>query len=87
MKVVCLDNTRGNTRYLEVNKIYNTIEPKPGERSHPLIGEHYIIDFNQYTKSFRDNGKEVFFKSIWVSRKDMITLQQWRQLQLDKLEI
>ena len=86
-RVVCLDNTRGNTRYLEVNKIYNTIEPKPGERSHPLIGEHYIIDFNQYTKSFRDNGKEVFLKSIWVSRKDMITLQQWRQLQLDKLEI
>jgi len=87
MKVVCLDNTRGNTKYLEVNKIYDIIEPKPGERSHPLIGEHYIIDFNQYTKSFRDNGKEVFLKSIWVSRKDMITLEQWRQLQLDKLEI
>ena len=86
-RVVCLDNTRGNTRYLEVNKVYNTIEPKPGEKSHPLIGEHYIIDFNQYTKSFRDNGKEVFLKSIWVSRKDMITLEQWRQLQLDKLEI
>ena len=97
-RVVCLDNTRGNTRYLEVNKVYDTIEPLPGERSHPLIGEHYIIDFNQYTKSFRDgkevflksfrdNGKEVFLKSIWVSRKDMITLEQWRQLQLDKLEI
>lgn len=86
-RVVCLDNTRGNTRYLEVNKVYDTTEPLPGERSHPLIGEHYIIDFNQYTKSFRDNGKEVFLKSIWVSKKDMITLEQWRQLQLDKLEI
>ena len=84
-RVVCLDNTRGNTRYLEVNKVYDTTEPLPGERSHPLIGEHYIIDFNQCTKL--DNGKEVFYKRIWVSRKDMITLEQWRQLQLDKLEI
>jgi hypothetical protein len=85
MKVVCLDNTRGNTRYLDVNKVYDTKE-LPGDRSHLLIGEHYIIDFNRYSK-LRDNDKEVFIKSIWVSRKDMITLDQWRQLQLDKLEI
>ena len=88
-RVVCLDNTRGNTRYLEVNKIYNTIEPKPGEKSHPLIGEHYIIDFNQWTTSLRaqDYKKDVFFESIWVKKEDMITLEEWRQLQLDKLEI
>jgi hypothetical protein len=35
MKVVCLDNNRGNTRYLEVNKIYNIIEPKP-DKNYPL---------------------------------------------------
>lgn len=94
MKVVCLDNTRGNTRYLEVNKVYDTMEPNTGEKNHPLIGEHYIIDFNQWTISISDinnslqdfgDGKQVFLKSIWVSKKDMITLEQWRQLQLDKL--
>lgn len=46
-RVVCLDNTRDNTRYLEVNKVYNTIEPKSGEKSHPLIGEHYIIEITK----------------------------------------
>lgn len=85
MKVVCLDNTRGNTRYLEVNKVYDTTEPLPGERRHPLLEEHYIIDFNRYTKSFRDNGKGVFFKTIWVRKKDMITLEEWRQQKLDKI--
>ena len=75
MKVVCLDNTRGNTRYLDVNKVYDTKE-LPGDRSHLLIGEYYIIDLNRHD-----------IKSIWVSRKDMIALDQWRQLQLDKLDI
>ena len=75
MKVVCLDNTKGNTRYLDVNKVYDTKELL-GDRSHLLIGEYYIIDLNRHD-----------IKSIWVSRKDMITLDQWRQLQLDKLDI
>ena len=75
MKVVCLDNTKGNTRYLESNKVYDTKE-LPGDRSHLLIGEYYIIDLNRHD-----------IKSIWVRRKDMITLDQWRQLQLDKLDI
>jgi len=75
MKVVCLDNTRGNTRYLDVNKVYDTKE-LPGDRSHLLIGEYYIIDLNRHD-----------IKTIWVRRKDMIALDQWRQLQLDKLDI
>jgi len=75
MKVVCLDNTRGNTRYLEVNKVYDTKE-LPGDRSHLLISEYYIIDLNRHD-----------IKSIWVSRKDMIALDKWRQLKLDKIEI
>ena len=41
MKVVCLDNTRGNTKYLEVNKVYNTVG---------IFADYYVIDFNQYVK-------------------------------------
>jgi len=86
MKVVCLDNTRGNTKYLEVNKIYDTVEITEIHKSYPVIGEHYIIEYKQWTNSFRHNEK-IFLNEIWVSKKDMITLEQWRQLQLDKLEI
>ena len=73
MKVVCLDNTKGNTRYLDVNKVYDTKE-LPGDRSHLLISEYYLIDFNRYSKLMfdRDNDKEVFIKSLWVSRKDRL---------------
>lgn len=88
MKVVCLDNTRGNTKYLEVNKIYDTVEITEIHKSYPVIGEHYIIEYKQWTNSFRpQNNEKIFLNEIWVSKKDMITLEQWRQLQLDKLEI
>lgn len=85
MKVVCLDNTIGNTRYLEVNKVYDTVELTDIHKGYP--GEHYIIDYKQWTNSLRphDNNDKIFLNEIWVKKKDMITLEEWRQKKLDKL--
>lgn len=87
MKVVCVDNTRGNTRYLEVNKVYDTVELTDVHKSYPVIGEHYIIDYKQWTNSLRpeNNDEKIFLNEIWVNKKDMITLEEWRQQKLDKL--
>lgn len=71
MKVVCLDNTRGNTRYLEVNKVYDTVELTERHKRYPVIGAHYVI--------------KIFHEEIWVKKKYMITLEEWRQQKLDKL--
>jgi hypothetical protein len=71
MKVVCLDNTRGNTRHLEVNKVYDTVELTEHHKRYPVIGAHYVI--------------KIFNEEIWVKKKYMITLEEWRQQKLDKL--
>ncbi len=82
MKVVLIDNTKGNARYLELNKVYDTVELTEKHKRYPGE-EYYIIDFKQFIRSDRD--EEIFLEEIWVKRKDMITLEEWRQQQLDKL--
>jgi hypothetical protein len=81
MKVVCIDNTRGNARHLEVGQIYDAVAT-PIERFKKeylvVIARPWLVPF---VKGKRLNEK----KDLWVEADCFISLQEWRQRQLDKL--
>lgn len=84
MKVVCLDNTRGNTKYLEVNKVYNTVKPTNKHKGYgSVFADHYVIDLNQYIKMH--TGDVVHIGELWIKKSHMITVDEWRDNKLNQI--
>lgn len=74
MKVVCIDNTKGNANLLELYKSYNTLEKTEWHLGFPKHQDYFIIDFKDHEKG-----------EIWVKKFYFISLDEWRQKQIDKV--
>lgn len=80
IKVVCIDNTIGNARHLGLNKVYDATEISPSSK-------YYIINTYPYEGAlFRRNSVRYATKhDIWIDKRSFISLEEFRQLKLDKI--
>jgi len=74
MKIVCIDNTIGNSKHFEIGQIVESSE-------YELPGAIIIID-GKYSKT-----PELLFNDIWCERRFFISLEEWRETKLNKLLI
>lgn len=77
MKVVCIDNTSGNARHLELHKVYDVT----------TMVTNGIYNINTYPFEIPiHNGIRSSTKhDIWVDKKSFISLEEFRQLRLNKI--
>ena len=80
MKVVCIDNTIGNGRHLELNKVYDASETPDKGRD-----KYYIINTYPYTTLLHPSVRRSTNHDIWINKKAFISLEEFRQLKLDKI--
>ena len=90
IKVVCIDNTIGNARHLELNKVYDASEISLQghlKKHSKYSGEYYIINTYPYEGAlFRRNSVRYATKhDIWIDKRSFISLEEFRQLKLDKI--
>ena len=76
MKVVCIDNTIGNARHLELNKVYDATEISQTHSKYSA-SKYYII--NTYRVRYATKH------DIWIDKRSFISLEEFRQLKLDKI--
>jgi hypothetical protein len=88
MKVVCIDNTIGNARHLELNKVYDATETT----STRLSSKYYIINTYPYeglSPLIAHGGPSGVRYStkydIWIDKRSFISLEEFRQLKLDSI--
>jgi hypothetical protein len=74
MKVVCINNTVGNTRHLELNCIYESIDYTLQERLRLRLPDNYTVILK--------NDRE-----IWCDVGCFVTLENWRQMRINELGI
>ena len=90
MKIVCTDNTIGNSKHFKIGQIVEartnnhfSILTEEGKRKFkpaiPSKFDYYIID-GKYSKK-----SELLFNDIWRERRCFISLEEWRENQLNKL--
>ena len=75
MKVVCIDNTIGNARHLELNKVYE-VSVKSG---------YYIVNTYPFEIPIHKGVRLKTKQDIWVYKDLLISLEEFRQLKLDKI--
>jgi hypothetical protein len=85
MKVVCICNEGGFLYYLTINKVYDIIEIPD-----PMIGTSVKFQ-NRYRRNvtllFRFKDDNDVERSYEVHKNIFITIDEWREKQLDKLGI
>ena len=83
MKVVCINNTKGNARHLTLNQIYNAKEYSG------KFGNFFIISIHikPEIQTLISNHLTSQITDLWVDQKCFTTIEQWRRSQLDKLEL
>ncbi len=78
-KVVCIDNSSGNARHLDLYEVYD-VKNSPED-------EYYIIETYPYEIPIH-NGKRLKKKSeIWVIRNCFLTIQEWRQKRIEQIDL
>ena len=80
MKVVCIDNTIGNARHLELNKVYDASEISQTHSKYSA-SKYYIINTYPLIFGIRYSTKH----DIWIDKRAFISLEKFRQLKLDKI--
>jgi hypothetical protein len=88
MKVVCIDNTIGNGRHLELNKVYDaseTPEVKGLIVRNLTRDKYYIINTYPYTTLLHPSARRSTNHDIWIDKRSFISLEEFRQLKLDKI--
>lgn len=70
--VVCVDNTRGNSRKLAMNKIYKTRKMTTDEKIKYRLPTDYII-------------LELDAREVWCDRKCFIPLDEFRNRKLNQI--
>ena len=89
IKVVCIDNTIGNARHLELNKVYDASEISQTHRKYS--GEYYYkyLSIWRSVSSHSSRGPSGVRYStkydIWIDKRAFISLEEFRQLKLDKI--
>jgi hypothetical protein len=86
IKVVCIDNTIGNARHLELNKVYDASEISQTHSKYSA-SKYYSINTYPYEGAlFRRNSVRYATKhDIWIDKRSFISLEEFRQLKLDKI--
>ena len=91
IKVVCIDNTIGNARHLELNKVYDASEISQTHSKYSA-SEYYIINTYPYeglSPLIAHGGPSGVRYStkydIWIDKRAFISLEEFRQLKLDKI--
>ena len=81
MKVVCICNEGGFLYYLTINKVYDIIEIPSVRRKRASFFE------NAGASLFRFKDDNDVERSYEVHKNIFITIDEWREKQLDKLGI
>jgi len=89
MKIVCIDNTIGNSKHFEIGQIVEaselTLEEKRKYRT--KIDYYYIIDAKYSKKAELLFNHLQFPEQVWCEKKCFITLEECRETKLNKLLI
>lgn len=82
MKVVCIDNKIGNSRHLELGKVYHASEANYSGRVR--VG-YLIVKTDPWCEANQKVKRLGQLKDIWVEKRCLITIELWRDQQLDKI--
>jgi hypothetical protein len=74
MKVVCISNTLNNATLFELHQVYDTIEMNERHFGYPKFDDYYLF--------YSNNHK---FNEIWSKKFNFVTLDEWRQQQIEKI--
>ena len=86
MKVVCIDNTSGNARHLDLWGVYDAV-PETVESIGGPPEDFYIIKTKPYLKPHLRQDMSTQEQEIWIDKKAFITIDQFRQIRLKELGI
>lgn len=84
MKVVCIDNTSGNARHLDLWVVYDAVQDSLNGFSDI---DYYIIKAKPYLKPHLRQDRSQIEQEIWIDKKVFITLEEWRKRQLETIGI
>jgi hypothetical protein len=79
MKVVCIDNTIGNSRWFKIGQVLEKRDMTEQEKKKYRLPYDYIIisGFNFLNQS----------QDIWCLEQCFVSLEEWRNNKLNELEI
>jgi hypothetical protein len=80
MKLVCIDNTYGNSRHLELHQVY---ECKTGLD----WKSYYILRIKPFQIPIWQGKRFEDYIDVWVDKKCFITLEEWRKNRLQEIGI
>jgi hypothetical protein len=86
MKIVCIDNTIGNSKHFEIGQIVEARELTEEEKRKCKPNIYYYIIDVKYSKKL-ELFASIVFNEIWCERRCFITLEEWRETKLNKLLI
>jgi hypothetical protein len=82
MKIVCIDNTIGNSKHFKIGQIVEARELTEEEKRKCKPNIYYYIIDGKYSKK-----PELLFNEIWCEKRCFISLEEWRETKLNKLLI
>jgi len=88
MKVVCIDNTIGNSRLFKLNSVYESIDYTFVERVKLRLPDNYIVvikDNHDHDSDFPTLSS--LMNHIWCDVSCFISLEDFRETKLDELGI
>lgn len=77
--VVCIENSWGNSRHLEVGKIYEVVRTVSFGKSN-----NYIISTEPWTSLQKMEKRLPNKMEIWVDKNCFISLDEWRKVKIDE---
>ncbi len=80
MRVVCINDTYGNSRHLELYKVYDTIDSQDVSRY-----GYYTVYSTTYINPLHKMGLIEELKQICVNKRCFTTLEEYRSNKINKL--
>jgi hypothetical protein len=88
MKIVCIDNTIGNSKHFKIGQIVEARELTEEEKRKCKPNIYYYIIDGKYSKTSDEwTFTGALFNEIWCERRCFISLEEWRETKLNKLLI
>jgi len=78
MKVVCINNTRGNSSHLELGRIYNAREVNA------QFGAFLVVEVEPWD-SLIEKKKRLRKCEIWIQKDCLMDINDWRVEKLENL--
>lgn len=87
MKVVCIDNTSGNARHLDLWGVYDALDLNDSGDSHNWANDFYILNIDPYLIEATLHRRLGQTMEVWVNKKSFVSLEEFRQTKLTGLGI